>query len=296
MKKNPLSQTEMQNKNTAALDKLSPLKIVEVINKEDAATVKAVGKAKKEIAAAIRLAADCFGKGGKIIFIGAGTSGRLGILEAAECPPTFSTDPAQIIGIMAGGKSSVFKAKEGAEDDGPQGVKDILAKAKKGDIVFGVAASGKTPYVIAALKAAKKIKAKTVLVTCNNKGIEKFADVTIYLPTGPEVLQGSTRMKAATATKMTLNIITTGAMTLCGKVYKNLMVDVKASNIKLRGRAQRLVETTAKVPPAKAEKLLKETSYNVKTAIVMGRKNISKSSAEKLLRQNKGFLRKVFNE
>ena len=279
------------------MDLLSARGLVEVINKEDAAAFRAVSCAKKEIAAAVEKTAKIFAGGGNIIFIGAGTSGRLGVLEAAECYPTFSLEPGRVVAVMAGGKNAVFKSKEGAEDDGEQGKKDILKVTKKGDIVFGISASGRAPYVNAALEAAKKIKAAAVLVTCNNVDIPKTAaDIIIYLPAGPEVLQGSTRMKAATATKMTLNIITTATMALCGKIYKNLMVDVRATNIKLLGRAERLVQTIAGADEKTAKKVLRETKYNVKTAVVMLKKNADKKTAEDLLKKQKGFLRKVLNE
>ena len=279
------------------MDLLSARGLADIINKEDAAALRAVASAKKEIAAAVEKTAKIFASGGNIIFIGAGTSGRLGVIEAAECYPTFGLEPGRVIGVIAGGKNAVFKSKEGAEDDGEQGKKDILKAAKKGDIVFGIAASGRTPYVIAALAAAKKIKAATVLITCNNIDIGRpAADIIIYLPTGPEVLQGSTRMKAGTATKMALNIITTSTMALCGKIYKNLMVDVKATNNKLRGRAARLVQNIAGVDESAAQKVLAETNYNVKTAVVMLKKSVDKKTAGDLLKKQKGFLRKVLNE
>jgi len=292
-----MTETERQNKNTVNMDLLPARGIVELINKEDAAAWRAVTAAEKEIAAAAEKTAKIFASGGNIIFIGAGTSGRLGVLEAAECYPTFSLEPGRVAGIMAGGKDAVFKSKEGAEDDVNAGKKDILKAAKKGDVVFGLSASGGAPYVLAALKAAKKIKAFTVLVCCNNDGVKKdAANLIVYLPTGPEVLQGSTRMKAGTATKMTLNIITTAAMALCGKIYKNLMVDVKAGNNKLRARAERLAQTIAGVDAKTAEKFLKQTDYGVKTAVVMIKKNADKKTARNLLKKQNGFLRKVLNE
>ena len=279
------------------MDLLSARGLVALINSEDAAALRAVKAAKKEITLAVEKTAKIFASGGNIIFIGAGTSGRLGIIEAVECYPTFSLEPGRITGIIAGGENAVFKSKEGAEDDGEQGEKDILKAAKKGDIVFGITASGRTPYVIAALAAAKRIKAATVLITCNNADIGKpAADIIIYLPTGAEVLQGSTRMKAGTATKMALNIITTSTMALCGKIYKNLMVDVKATNNKLRGRAARLVRNIAGVDEKTAQKFLAETDYSVKTAVVMLKKSSDKKIAEALLKKQKGFLRKVLNE
>lgn len=280
--KNPnIPPTEQQNPRTINMSGASAGEIIAMINREDFLAAAAVKKASGQIETAVKETAARFMKGGKIIFIGAGTSGRLGIIEAAECPPTFSTNPNQIIGIMAGGKSGVFKAKEGAEDSAELGKKDILKKVKKGDIVFGIAASGRTPYVLGALEAAKKAGAYTNLITSNNAADKKAADNIIYLPTGPEALQGSTRMKAGTAAKMALNIITTAAMVLCGKVYKNYMIDVKATNNKLRLRAQRLVCAITGAPPARAQKALEATGYKVKdAAAILGKILCMKKSSK----------------
>ncbi|MDR1123368.1 MAG: N-acetylmuramic acid 6-phosphate etherase [Elusimicrobiota bacterium] len=285
--------TETRNPRTRNLDLAGAAGIIAMINREDRRTVEAVRKASKQLETAVKETAKRFAKGGKIIFIGAGTSGRLGILEAAECPPTFSTDPRQITGIMAGGKNSVFKAKEGAEDSAELGRRDIIKAIGKGDIVFGIAASGRTPYVMGALAAAKKAGAYTNLVTCNDSADGKAADNIIYLATGPEALQGSTRMKAGTATKMVLNIITTSAMVLCGKVYKNYMVDVKAGNKKLRARAVRLVCAISGVAPAAAEKALKAVDFKVKNAVVMIKLNVDKNKAQALIEKHKGRLRDI---
>jgi N-acetylmuramic acid 6-phosphate etherase len=293
MKENFFIPTETRNTRTQNLDKAGAAGIIKLINREDSLAVAAVKAASKPVEKAIKETAKRFLKGGKIIFTGAGTSGRLGVIEASECPPTFSTGPGRIIGIIAGGAGAIFKAKEGAEDDADLGAKDMLKHVKKGDSVFGIAASGRTPYVLGALKAAKKAGAYTSFITCNDKTDKKAADNIIYLPTGPEALQGSTRMKAGSATKMALNIITTGAMVLCGKVYKNYMVDVDPGNIKLLARARRLVCNIAGVDEAAAAKFLDATGYKVKPAIVMARLKISKTKAEALLKKHKGFLRKV---
>ncbi len=291
-----LIPTETQNKRTENLSFLSALEMIEKINYEDGLVSKAVLSAKKEIASVVESAAKSFLNNKKIIFIGAGTSGRLGVLEAAECPPTFGTKPWQIIAIMAGGPGAVFKSVEGAEDDALQGKKDILKKVKKGDIVFGIAASGLTPYVLSALEAAKKAGAKTALITCNTAVKKRTADIVVILPTGPEALQGSTRMKAGTATKMALNMITTSTMVLCAKVYKNFMVDVQATNEKLKARAARLVATVGHTDEETSKALLKKTKFNVKTAIVMARRGLDVKNAQALIKKHKGFLSKILNE
>ncbi len=229
----------------------------------------------------------------KIIFIGAGTSGRLGILEAVECVPTFGTKPSQIIGIIAGGNKAVFRSQEGAEDNSQQGAKDLAKKAKKGDFVIGISASGTAPYVQGALAQAQKIGAYTALLSCNPQAPIKHAHIHIYLPTGPEALSGSTRLKAGTATKMTLNAITTGAMALCGKTYGNLMVDVRPTNKKLVARATRLIGQIAHTNENTAKRLLKASGGNVKTAIVMHCKKATAAQAKKLLAAKKGFLSEV---
>jgi len=295
MKNNILIPTETRNPRTHDLDQAGAAGMIALINREDEQTVEAVKKASKQLEIAIKETVKRFTRGGKIIFIGAGTSGRLGILEAAECPPTFRTDPGRIIGIIAGGRNSIFKAREGAEDNAELGRKDILKEVKKGDIVFGITAGGRTPYVIAALDAAGKIGAYTNLITCNDNIDRKAARNIIYLASGPEVLQGSTRMKAGTATKMALNIITTSAMALCGKVYKNYMVDVKAGNKKLYDRAVRLVCAIAGATPEAAEHALKQVDYKVKNAVLMIKLNIDKDNAQTLLDKHHGRLRDIID-
>ncbi|MBP5429780.1 MAG: N-acetylmuramic acid 6-phosphate etherase [Elusimicrobiaceae bacterium] len=285
-----LPATEMSNPKTAHLDQLSPRALARVFNAQDFNAARAVKHAGKEIAAAIILAAQAYATKHKIIFIGAGTSGRLGILEAAECVPTFGTKPSQIIGLIAGGKKAVFRAQEGAEDNAAQGAKEIAQKAHAQDLVIGLAASGNTPYVQGALKKAQQIGAQTVLISCNPAADISYANLHIFLPTGPEALTGSTRLKAASATKMTLNAITTGAMTLCGKTYGNLMVDVKPTNQKLVARAVRLICTLTHTDEKTARNLLARSGNHVKTAVVMHHKKCSRVQAEKLLRKANGFL------
>jgi len=296
MKENTLLTTEKIHPRTTKLDVSTPAQIVRMIHREDIVAARAVAKAAPAIARAIDIAARTYLSGHKILFIGAGTSGRLGILEAVECVPTFGIKPHEIQGIIAGGKKAVFRSQEGAEDNGKQGAKDILAKAQKGDFVMGLTASGTTPYVLGALQAAKKIGCTTALLACNQPADTPPADIFIFLPTGPEPLSGSTRMKAATATKMTLNIITTGAMARAGKVYKNLMVDVQPSNKKLIRRAVRLIATVSGADEKTAEKLLRLSGKNVKTAIVMHLKKCSRVQAEKLLKKHHDFLREVLHE
>lgn len=288
--------TEQINPHTAGLDTMTALQIARKINAEDFNAARAVKKAARPIAQAIRAAAEAFLNGRKIIFIGAGTSGRLGVLEAAECVPTFGTKPSQIIGLIAGGKNAMFRAKEGAEDDAAQGAKDIQSKTRAGDFVLGLTASGVTPYVLGALKQAQKTGARTALLTANSRADFSSADIPIFLPTGPEALCGSTRMKAGTATKMALNAITTGAMALCGKMYGNLMADVRPTNKKLVARATRLIMQIAHTDEKTAARYLVLSGHNVKTACVMICKNMDKPAAQKLLRQTRGFLGKALHE
>jgi len=296
-KQNAIStlSTEQINPHTLDLDACSPRQIARKINNEDFNAARAVKSANKEIAAVMLLAAQTYASGHKIIFIGAGTSGRLGILEAAECVPTFSTKPSQIIGLIAGGKKAVFRSQEGAEDDGKMGAAEIKKHAKKDDLVIGLAASGRTPYVTGALEQAKKEGVHTAFIFCNKNAVTTHADISVYLPTGPEALTGSTRMKAGTATKMALNAITTGAMTLCGKTYRNLMVDVQATNQKLVSRAVNLICQIAQTDKKTAERLLKISGKNVKTAVVMARKKTTKKEAKKLLKKHRGFLTEALN-
>lgn len=288
--------TEQSNPATAQLDKLSARQLSRVFNAQDFNAARAVKSAGKEIAAVMVLFAKTYAAGHKIIFIGAGTSGRLGILEAVECVPTFGTKPSQIIGLIAGGKKAVFRSQEGAEDNEKQGAKEIIRHAKPGDLVIGLAASGNTPYVQGALKQAKKIGAQTALVSCNPQADTRYALTHIYLPTGAEALTGSTRMKAGSATKMALNAITTGAMVLCGKTYGNLMVDVQPTNQKLVARAVRLICTVAKTDEKTARRLLAASGKNVKTAIVMQRKKCTRPQAQARIQKARGFLTEALDD
>ncbi len=288
--------TEEINPRTKHLDRLSPTALARVFNAEDFNAARAVKKANKEIATAIIWAAKTYAGKHKIIFIGAGTSGRLGILEAVECVPTFGTRPGEIIGLIAGGKKAVFRSQEGAEDDAKQGARELKKHAHKGDLVFGLTASGRTPYVLGALAQAQKIGAQTVLVSCNPAAIVSHANLHLCLQTGAEALSGSTRLKAGTATKMALNAITTGAMALCGKTYGNLMVDVQPTNKKLVARAVRLIAQVAKTSEKTAAKLLASSGKNVKTAIVMRRKKTTRAQAQAQLKKANGFLGKTLDD
>ena len=228
-----------------------------------------------------------------MFFIGAGTSGRLGVLEAAELPPTYGVEPKRFQALMAGGPMAVFHSKEGAEDVFENGFKEIKELVKKGDAVIGIAASGVTPYVKGGLSAGKKGGAGTVLITCNPKERTPEARVTVALDVGPEPISGSTRMKSGTATKLALNMLTTSAMIISGKVYRNWMVDVKTTSQKLVLRAERITATVGEVPQEEARRLLDITGNDVKTAIVMARRRIDAEAARILIKKHKGFLKTI---
>ncbi len=291
-----LIATETINPRTKHLGSASAAQIVRMMQQADAQAVRAVKKAGPALARAIELAARTYVSGHKIVFIGAGTSGRLGVLEAAECVPTFSTKPSEIVGIIAGGKRAMFRAQEGAEDNATQGAKDALKIIHEGDFIIGITASGITPYVIGALQAAKQAHAHTALMACNPHANTTYADLFIYLPTGPEVLNGSTRLKAGSATKMALNTLTTGAMARAGKVYQNLMVDVRPTNQKLVARAIRLICTVTGTDEKTARQLLTRSNHHVKTAIVMHQKQCTRQQAQVLLKKRNGFLAEVLRE
>ena len=291
-----LPPTEQPNPRTAGLDTLSPRQLARVFNAEDFNAARAVKQAAAQIAAVLGAFARTYTAGRKIIFIGAGTSGRLGILEAVECVPTFGTKPSQIIGLIAGGPKAMFRSQEGAEDNAAQGARDVAQHARAGDLVIGLAASGNTPYVQGALKKARQLSVQTALVSCNPHANTTFVDLPIYLSTGPEALTGSTRLKAATATKMALNAITTGAMALCGKTYGNLMVDVQATNQKLTARALRLIGTLCATDEKTARRLLAASGKNVKTAVVMHRKQYTRLQARRTLAKSGGRLAEALDE
>jgi len=297
--------TERANRATAHLDRLDARRIAALMNREDARAVRAVGRVSRDIASAVDIIVRGLGAGGRLIFVGAGTSGRLGVLEAAECPPTFGTPPTRVQAIMAGGRASVFRSREGAEDDARAGARAVRARAGAGDVVVGVSASGITPFVRGALAAARRAGARTVLVTCNSDGVSSRSpsraatprargsvDVVISPAPGPEVLAGSTRLKAGTATKLVLNTLTTASMARLGKVYGNRMVDVQPRSRKLRARAARLVAEIGGVSPSRARRLLSAADWRVPVAIVMARRDLPAGAAVRALRAA-GSLRSV---
>ncbi len=287
--------TEQRNPRTLNIDCKTTLEIIDIINAEDARVFTAVHRERAHIAKAADLIVDAMRNEGRLIYVGAGTSGRLGILDAAECPPTFGTDPNMIIGIIAGGEKAVFQSIEGAEDFPENGAKDIQQKeVNHRDVVVGITTGGTTPYVMGALFEARKRNAKTIFLCCNPETIPNFEiDVTIRPIVGPEVITGSTRMKAGTVTKLILNMLTTTTMIKIGKVYENLMVDLRAINVKLTDRAERIIMTASDVNREDAKKLL-ETAYgNAKVAIVMQKLSLDYAEAKKRLDANGGFIRKV---
>ena len=294
-----LRLTESRNPNTRDIDVASPIELVDLIATEDAGVPGAVVGAREAIARAIELVEDAFRRGGRLLYVGAGTSGRLGVLDAAECPPTFGTPPEMVVGIIAGGARALIKAVEGAEDDinaGIAGMDDHHVRER--DVVIGIAASGTTPYVRAALGRAQALGARTGLVACAEppKVLRNACDVCIVVLVGPEVITGSTRMKAGTATKLVLNTITTGAMIRLGKTYGNLMVDLRASNAKLEDRSHRIVMETTGLARDAAAQVLERADGRVKTAIVMARRGVDREEAEALLAAHAGRLRAIVGD
>jgi N-acetylmuramic acid 6-phosphate etherase len=289
-------ETERRNPRTASIDLASPLEIVDLINAEDSGVPAAVATQREQIARAIEIAERTFRAGGRLLYVGAGTSGRLGVLDASECPPTFGSDPEMVQGIIAGGLPALTRAQEGAEDIIENGAKEMDARSVgKNDFVVGIAASGTTPYVRAALERAGALGAATGIVACSPPPQDLVARLTVaILPiVGPEVVTGSTRMKAGTATKLVLNTITTGAMIRLGKTYGNLMVDLRATNNKLIDRSKRIVAEVCGISREEAALLLERAGKSVKTAIVMHKKGVAREEAERLLAENGGVIRRV---
>ena len=273
--------TEKRNENTLHIDELPTFEIVRLINDEDKKVAFAVEKELDHIARAVDIIADRLQNDGRLIYIGCGTSGRLGVLDAVECPPTYSTPPEMVEGLLAGGYQAMFKAVEGAEDDPELGVEDLKKiDFTKNDILVGIAASGRTPYVIGAMKYAKSLGATILGVTCcKDSEIDRLADIGIAPMPGPEVITGSTRMKSGTAQKMVLNMLSTASMVKLGKVYGNLMVDVKPSNRKLVDRCVSIVRNATGVSQKEAEAVLDQCGYRPKIAIVMIENKLDAQSA-----------------
>lgn len=280
--------TEQRNSKTTHIDTMSTLDMVKLINEEDKKVAVAVGEEAEHIAAAVDVIARQLGQGGRLVYVGCGTSGRLGILDAVECPPTYSTDPEEVIGLIAGGNDAIFRAKEGAEDDPVQGVEDLKKiNFSSRDVLVGIAASGRTPYVLGAMEYARKLGAHVIGISCSTGSqVEQAAEIAITPLPGPEVVTGSTRMKSGTAQKMVLNMLSTGAMIKLGKVYGNLMVDVKPSNEKLVERCKRIVCQATGVDYDTAARTLQACGYRAKVAIVMLKTGTDAHSAEQLLAQH----------
>jgi N-acetylmuramic acid 6-phosphate etherase len=282
--------TERPNPRTRSLDRLAPAAIARLMNRADGGALRAVGRAAPAIGRAVAAIVDRLARGGRLIFVGAGTSGRLGVIEAAECPPTFNTWPGQVQAVMAGGRGAVFRSVEGSEDDARAGARAIRRLARRDDAVVGIAASGVTLFVRSALGEARKRGALSVLVTCNPGVPRSVAAMIVALDVGPEVLAGSTRLKAGTATKLALNTLTTAAFTRLGKVHGNRMVDLQPRSAKLRARAERLVAELGRVSMPRARRLLAEARGSAKVAIVMARRGESAAAARRRLASARGFL------
>jgi N-acetylmuramic acid 6-phosphate etherase len=290
--------TEAINPSTLAIDKQPAAGVVDLMLAEDKKALAAVHRERDRIAVGADMIAKALRKGGRVIFVGAGTSGRLGVVEAAEMPPTFGTDPTLVQAIMAGGKAAILRAREGAEDDYEEGARAIRRlDPTRRDVVVGVSASGMTPFVRGALTCARGVGARIIFVTCDPRTeLQAFVDLTIAPAVGPEVIAGSTRLKAGTATKLVLNTLTTAAMVLIGKTYGNLMVDVRTGSEKLRDRARRMLHIVTGLEPAAADALLKRAHWNVKAAIVMQKTGLTYQKALSRLRRSQDRLRDAIGE
>jgi N-acetylmuramic acid 6-phosphate etherase len=285
--------TEARHPKSNNLDTMPGEDVVSLLLEEDARGITLALRQSQRIAQAAEWVASSLESGGTLMFAGAGTSGRLGVLEAAECPPTFGTDPKTIQAVIAGGEDAVFRAAEGAEDRGDDGRAAVLDLGP-GDVLIGLSASSVTPYALGALTNARDLGARTILVTCaSGKGLEDTADLVIALDTGPEILTGSTRLKAGSATKAALNAITTAAMVHLGKTFGNLMVDLRKGSAKLRDRAVRIVETAGDVSSAEAHRLYRAADEDVKTAIVMARLGLTAGDARERLSEASGHVRRA---
>lgn len=292
--------TEAANPDTADIDALETREILDRIHVEDRRAVDAVGAVLDDVAAAVDLVVSAFREGGRLIYVGAGTSGRLGVLDAAECPPTFGTDPERVQAVIAGGPEALTRAREGAEDRADDGAAAMAARnVGRRDVVFGIAAGSTTPFVHGALAAAHAAGARTIFLACVPAAdvvLDVSVDLVLAPVTGPEVIAGSTRMKAGTATKLVLNMVTTTAMIRLGKTYGNLMVDLQAGSEKLVDRGRRIVRELLGVSAEEAERLIEAAGGRVKTALVMGRRGVDRAEAERLLESAGGRLRRAWGE
>ena len=290
--------TEAINPATLAIDKLTPGGIVDLMLAEDRKMLAAVQRERDRIALGADMLAKALRQNGRVVFVGAGTSGRLGVLEAAEMPPTFGTDPEIVLAIMAGGKGAILKAREGVEDNYEEGARQInRLQPTRRDVVVGVSASGMTSFVRGALTSARQAGARIIFVTCDPRTeLQTFVDLTIAPAVGPEVIAGSTRLKAGTATKLVLNMMTSGAMILIGKTYGNLMVDVQTNSDKLRDRAKRILHIVTGIDADSADKLLHKADWNVKVAIVMQKTGLPHAKAVSRLRKAKDLVRDAIGE
>jgi N-acetylmuramic acid 6-phosphate etherase len=287
--------TEYRNENTKDIDLLSTIDMVRKMNEEDLIVAKVVGDEAPNIAQAIDMIAKAFLKGGRLFYFGAGTSGRLGVLDASECPPTFSVDPSMVQGIIAGGEKALVSAVEGAEDNFEDGKQDAEVLTQK-DVCVVVSASGNPKYLLGVLEKADEIGAATIAITCNSKGqIAQEAGHVICAEVGPEVIAGSSRLKAGTAQKMILNMLSTGSMIKIGKTYENFMIDLKAVNEKLKDRAIRIVSQIAEVSHSEALASLLKCSWEIKTAIVMLKQKVNADNARLELKRHGGVLRRIIN-
>ena len=290
--------TEQRNEASREIDRVSTSRMLEIFNAEDKKVAAALAAAIPQLAKAVDLLAERAAKGGRLFYIGAGTSGRLGVLDASECPPTFNVSSEMVQGIIAGGESALSRATEATEDDPAMGARDLLARGFcPADTLVGIAASGRTPYVLGAIDEAKAMSAVTIGISCTpNAQLSRRADIGVELLVGPEVLTGSTRLKAGTATKLALNMLTTGMMIRLGYTYGNLMVNVQPKNEKLVDRAVRIISEATGADPVRASVLLELSGREVKTAIVMGCLGISREEAEKKLKQVSGHVAKTLGK
>jgi len=290
--------SENQNPETLDIDLVDTQEVIRQINQQDQKVAVAVEKIIPELTLAVDVIVTAFNEGGRLVYVGAGTSGRIGVLDAVECVPTFGIDEGMVIGLMAGGKSAMYKAKEGIEDQQSEGAKDLSnINLTQFDVVVGIAASGRTPYVIGALDYATKLNAKTIALSCNPQAtISKYAEIALLSIVGPEALTGSTRMKSGTAQKMVLNILSTASMIRIGKSYQNLMVDVKATNEKLHARGTRMLMQVTGIDESEAKEKLEQAGGLVKLAILMTLSGKNAEQAQETLDGANGFLRKALDD